>query len=259
MKTNIVSGLVKQFIALGTIVGGLSGINSARAETTISTFENFNLDGLFSSWTSATVVSLATNYSITASGYGSGFKAISPNIDATGETTIESTVTLSGTGSPNGPISGPIVSLVDADGTFYNYAWYGQSRGTYVLSAKLNSPTFVSAPGSVSGLDLSKLAFFHLQDDPGTYTGQYTITFSLLRLTGAPALAISAQSYDPKTQQFTLTWNSKPSKSYSILYAPDLATPFSPLVTDIASGGNSTTNTIPVASGQTAFLRVQEQ
>ena len=151
------------------------------------------------------------------------------------------------------------MSLVDADGTFYNYAWYGQTHGTCVLSAKLNSPTFISMPGTVSGLDLSRLAFFHLQDDPGTYTGQYTINFNLLRLTGAPALAITSQSYDPNTQQFTLTWGSKPSKSYSILYTSDLTTPFSPLVSDIASGGCSTTNTFFVPTGRFAFLRVQEQ
>src|SRR5215472_5751024 len=96
----------------------------ARAETIITTFENFNLDGLFPSWTSSSAVSLPTNYSVTASGFGSGYKAITPNVDAAGEKTIELTVTLSGTGT--GPISGPIVSLVDADGTFYNYAWYGQ-------------------------------------------------------------------------------------------------------------------------------------
>lgn len=106
---------------------------------------------------------------------------------------------------------------------------------------------------------MSKLAFFHLQDDPGAYSGQYTIVFNLLRLTGAPALAISAQSYDPSTQQFTLTWNSKPSKAYSILYSSDLATPFSLLAADIASSGSSTTTTVSLTSGLGAFLRVQEQ
>jgi hypothetical protein len=229
----------------------------ANAETIISTFENFNLDGLFPSWTTGTVVSGPTNYSITASGFGSGFKSITPNIDATGETTIELTVSLSGTGSL--AISGPIVSLVDADGTFYNYAWYGQTAGTHVLSASLNSPTFTSAAGSVPGLDLSKLAFFHLQDDPGSYTSQYTITFDLLRLIGAPALKIISQTYDLNNQQFTLAWASRPGKSYSILYAASLQTPFTALATDIASGGTLTTMTVAVPAGQSGFLRVQQQ
>jgi hypothetical protein len=241
--------------ALASACFALFGL--ARAETIITTFQNFNLDGLFPSWTSSSVVSLPTNFTITASGFGSGYKAITPNVDATGEKTIELTVSLSGTGT--GPISGPIVSLVDADGTFYNYAWYGQTQGTHVLSASLNTPTFTSAAGSVPGLDLSKLAFFHLQDDPGSYAGQYTITYHLLRLTGAPTLAIISQTYDPSNQQFTLTWVSGPGKSYTILQTPNLQTPFTPLMTDIASGGTSTTVTVDVPAGQSGFLRVLQQ
>jgi hypothetical protein len=244
--------------ALAGAIGALA-LNSATADTIISTFNNFNLDGLFSSWTSATVVSLPTGYSITASGYGSGYKALAPNIDATGETNIELTVTLTGSGGANSPVSGPIVSVVDADGTFYNYAWYGQTPGSHVLRMSLSAPTFISAPGSVSGLDLSQLAFFHLQDDPGTYSGQYTITFELLRLTGAPPPSITAESYDPSTQQFTLTWTSGSGKSYTVLYTPDLGTSFSPLVTDIPSGGSSTTAMIAMPTGNAGFLRVQQQ
>src|SRR3974390_1086938 len=91
---------------------GMAMFNVALAETTISTFDNFNLDGLFASWASAMVVSSPTGYSIAATGYGSGYKTISPNIDATGETNIQMTITLSGSGGRTAPISGPIVSLV---------------------------------------------------------------------------------------------------------------------------------------------------
>jgi hypothetical protein len=156
---------------------------SASANTTISTFDNFNLDGVFANWSSAAIVSGPTAYSITASGYGSGYKDINPNINAAGETTVELTLTLSG--GP-GPISGPIVSLVDADGTFYNYAWYGQTAGSYTLTLPVNSPTYISSAGSVPGLDLSSLDFFHLQDDPGGYSGTYTISFENLALTSVP-------------------------------------------------------------------------
>jgi hypothetical protein len=204
-------------------------------------------------------VSDSTNYSITASGFGSGFKALSPAVDASGETTVELTVTLSGSGSPSSPISGPIVSLVDADGTFYNYAWYGQTAGRHVLTAKLNAASSTSAPGSVPGLDLSNLTFFHLQDDPGTYAGDYTIQFELLRLTGAPKPKIFATAYDPGSQQFSLNWTSIPGKSYTILFAPDLLSSFNPLMTDIASGGNRTSGTVTVPGGSMGFLRVEQQ
>src|SRR5213080_2692809 len=132
------------FLHLASIAGGVALMSTAAADTTISSFDNFNPDGLFANWASATVVSGPASYSITSSGYGSGYKTISPNIDATGETNIELTVTLSGTPGASGPISGPIVSLVDADGTFYNYAWYGQTSGSHVLNASLSSPTFTS-------------------------------------------------------------------------------------------------------------------
>ena len=241
------------------LASGLAVQNAAMAETTISAFENFNLDGLFPSWSQGTAVSQPTGYSITASGYGSGYKAITPALDATGETNLELTVTLSGTGGPSTAISGPIVSLVDADGTFYNYAWYGQTAGTHVLRANLSTPTFTTAAGSAPGLDLSHLAFFHLQDDPGSYSGQYTITFNLLRLTGAPLLAISSQTYEPNTQQFTISWASRPGKTYTIMFTSDLSVSFSPLSTGIPSDGNSTTNTVSIPSGQSGFLRVQQE
>jgi hypothetical protein len=234
-------------------------LGTARADTVITAFDNFNLDGLFPSWSMATITSTPGGYSVMASGFGSGYKALNPNLDATGETNIELTVTLAGTGGPTTPVSGPIVSLVDADGTFYNYAWYGQPQGTHVLKASLSAPTFITAAGSIPGLDLSKLAFFHLQDDPGAYSGQYTISFELLRLTGAPLPNVIVQSYDLTTQQFTLTWTSLPGRSYTILYTTDLSTTFSPLMTDIASGGNTTTTVVTMPGGDSGFLRVQQQ
>lgn len=241
------------------VAGGLTIACSAVADTTITAFDDFfYMSGLFA-WSDATVVSTETNYSITDIGYGSGYKDINPNIDATGETTIELTVTLSGTGGPNDPISGPIVSLVDGDGTFYNYAWYGQTIGTQVLTANLSTPTFTSGAGTVPGLNLATLDFFHLQDDPGAYQGQYTITFENLRLTGAPPPKITAQSYNPDTHEFSLTWTSLPGKSYTILHAPDLTNAFNSLVTDILSSGASTTNAVTIPAGNAGFLRVQQQ
>lgn len=171
--------LIKQALGLGV---ALACITPAVAATTISTFDNFNLDGLFA-WSDATVLSTSTNYQITDFGYGSGYKDINPNINAFGETMIELTVTLSGPGG-SGSL-GPIVSLVDGDGTFVNYAWYGQTHGTHVLTADLSSGSGLGS-GSVPGLDLSTLDFFHLQLDPSGYAGQYTVAFENLRLTGIP-------------------------------------------------------------------------
>src|SRR5258706_10549159 len=161
--------------------GLLAFVAAASADTTINTFDLFNLDGTYGNWSTAIITSGATSYSVTSSGFGGGFKDINPNINASGATTIELTISLQG--AP-GPISGPIVALVDGDGSLYNYAWYGQAAGNnQVLTMNLNSPTFISNAGSVPGLDLSNLDFFHLQDDPGGYSGSYTISFENLALT----------------------------------------------------------------------------
>lgn len=240
-------------------VTSLALISSAVADTTISTFDNFNLDGLFASWGSATIDSGPTAYTIRATGYGSGFEDINPNINASGETNIEVTVTLNGTAGPNDPVSGPIVSLVDGDGTYYNYAWYGQTIGTHVLTKNLSSPTWVTSPGSTPGLDLATLDFFHLQDDPGAYSGEYTISWEHLRLTGAPGTMITSSSYNPATQEFTLAWTSRPGKSYTLLYSQTVDGTFNPWQMDIPSGGDFTTNTVMLPTENSGFLRVQQQ
>lgn len=154
----------------------------ASANVTITDFSNFNLDGLFANWGTATVTSGPTSYDIISQGYGSGYKDINPNINATGTVNIQLTVTLDSAGV-SGPVGGPIVSLVDGDGTFVNYAWFGQEAGTHVLTLPLASPSWESAAGSVPGLDLSTLDFFHLQNDPGGFTGNYLISFDDLTLT----------------------------------------------------------------------------
>lgn len=249
----------KWFANVIAVAGSLAIVHPVMADTTIAVFdENFYMDGLFA-WSDAVVVADSTGYSITDTGYGSGYKDINPNIDATGETIIEVTVTISASGvGPDDPASGPIVSLVDGDGTFWNYAWYGQTIGTHVLTALLSSPTFTSGNGTVPGLDLSTLDFFHLQDDPGAYHGQYTIVFQKFRLIGPP-LTITPESYNPATHEFTLTWTSLPGKSYTILHTSDLTNAFSPLITDVASGGASTTNTVTIPEGGAGFLRILQQ
>ncbi len=248
-------------LPLALALGFAASALQASAETIITTFsDGFELNGYFAAWGSVDITPGDTNFSITATGYGSGYKDISPNIDASGETTIQLTVTLSSpTAGAKDPVSGPIVSLVDADGTFYNYAWYGRTIGRHVLTLPLKQPTSVAAAGATSGLDLSTLDFFHLQDDPGAYKGQYTITFEDLRLIGGKGLTITAKSYNAATQEFTLTWLSKAGQSYTILYAPDLMTDFAPLQTDLESGGQTTTATVTLPAGEAGYLRIEQQ
>lgn len=250
----------KWFANIVAVAGSLAIVHSVMADTTIAVFdENFYLDGLFA-WSDAVVVAGPTGYSITDTLYGSGYKDINPNIDASGETTIELTVTVSGTPVlPTDPVSGPLVKLVDDDITEFEYAWYGLTNGTHVLTAPLNTPTYIRAAGGVAGLDLSNLSFFHLQDDPGAYLGQYTIVFKKLRLIGVTGPVITPVSYNPATQEFTITWTSLPGKSYTVMHTLDLSIAFSPLLTDVASGGATTTTTVTMPAGGAGFLKILQQ
>jgi hypothetical protein len=238
------------------LAGGLAMAGSAVADTTITTFDDFTSDALYASWVSATIVSGPTAYTVTATNYGSNWK-YNP-LSAAGETTIELSVTLDSSSTNAGSL-GPIVTLVDADGTSFNYAWFGQLNGSHVLTMPVTSPTWIGAPGTAAGLDLATLTHLHMQVDPSDYHDGYTIAWENLRLTGAPPPVITSQSYDPATSSLTLTWTSLPGKLYTILYAPDLSTMLYPWLTDLTAEGTSTTTTVPLTPGPTGFVRVQQQ
>jgi hypothetical protein len=240
------------------ITAGLSVASAAFADATIATFdETFLMSQLFG-WSDATVVADANGFSITDTGYGSGYKVINPVIDATGNTNLEMTVTLSGPPAADGFL-GPIVKLVDGDGTGMDFAWYGRTLGHHVLNADLLKGGILRETGADSKLDISTLTFFHLQLDPSTFQGQYTVRFETLRVTGPAGPVITAQSYNLTTREFTLVWSSAPGKTYTILQSANLAGTFNPLVTGVPADGASTTNTVVMPVSNTGFLRVAEE
>src|SRR6185436_6870857 len=156
------------FAALSGGAAIMAMASPARADLIINTFDSFNSDALYASWSSGTIVSGPTSYSVTASGYGSNWKYNPIAEDGTGNTMVQLTVTLSAAdpGNADGRL-GPIITLVDGDGTEYNYAWYGQLTGHHVLTMPINSPTWMTGPNN--GLDLSTLTHLHIQLDPSSY------------------------------------------------------------------------------------------
>jgi len=246
-------------VGLAILTAGLAFSTSAQADTTITTFDDFYSDALYNSWASpsAVIESGTTNYVITATGYGSNWKYTPVN--GTGGTTLELTITLSGPPAADGHL-GPIVGLVDADGTYANFAWYGRTLGHHVLSVPITSPTWYASPGTTAGLDVATLSHLHIQLDPGGFgtTGAYTVSWENLRLVGPP-LTISASAYNSTTREFTLTWTSQNAKTYRVLHAATVNGTYSALVSDIASGGTSTTTTVTVPAGNAGYLRVEEQ
>lgn len=165
----------KWFTTVIAMASGLVIVSSAMADTTINTFDNFNLTGLFG-WSDATIVSGPTSYSVTDTGYGSGYFDINPNINASGGTILEVTLSLSGAPAADGQL-GPIVKLVDGDGTSIDFAWYGQTLGSHVLTADLTA---------FPALDLSTLDFFHLQLDPSGFSGAYTVEWQNMQINTVP-------------------------------------------------------------------------
>lgn len=172
-----------------SVAGSLILASHAMAAATITTFDNFTSDALYASWTSATIVSGPVSYDITATGYGSNYKYIGGTpINGIGSTHLELTVSLSGPAAADGQL-GPIISLIDADGTRNNYAWYGRPLGSQVLTMPIDSPTGVEAAGTTPGLDLSTLTHMHMQLDPGGFgtSGAYTVSWQNLALIPEPS------------------------------------------------------------------------
>lgn len=166
------------------VAGGLALAGSATAQVTITSFDNFTSDALYGSWGSATIVSGPTSYDITATGYGSNYKYIGfPVINGAGYQDLQLTVTLEGPLAADGQL-GPLIQLIDDDGTTYHFNWYGQTLGSHVLTMAVDSPSAVSAAGTIPGLDLNTLTHMHMELDPGGFgaAGSYTVKWEDLSL-----------------------------------------------------------------------------
>src|SRR3954469_5306776 len=101
---------------------GLALISSAKADTTLTTFDNFTPNARYSSWGSATISATSSNYIITATNYGSLWKQVGP-INASGNTNIVLDVDLN---APNGTADGNLgvlIDLTDNDNTQISYRW----------------------------------------------------------------------------------------------------------------------------------------
>jgi hypothetical protein len=76
--------------------------------------------------------------------------------------------------------AGPIVDLVDNNGTWAQFYWYGQTAGNYVLTANFNAlpaPNYIGA-----GFNFADIQHIHLELDPGSFSGLYDLQFQNLVL-----------------------------------------------------------------------------
>jgi hypothetical protein len=168
----------------------------AHANTTISTFDNYNLGGVYAAWSDpnvTTITSNPTNYEIQSLGFGGGFAGLDPfPTNATGETTVNFNVTINAGDTPN-----VLALLEDGDGTQFVYRWFVLGPGNHALDAAINSTSgnstggepydrFTGNAGSTPGLNLATLSFLQLQVDAHGSNTPYDISFNDLRLTGVP-------------------------------------------------------------------------
>ena len=111
----------------------------------------------------------------------------------------------------------------------------------------------------------------------GNYGGQYTsitlpglsgglswtnelLANGSIAVLGLPTVKITSFQYNRSTSQFTLTWTSTTGAMYTVQESPGLnPTAWSPLQTNIPSGGATTTTTVTMPAGTKGFLRILVQ
>ncbi|TWU25498.1 hypothetical protein [Bythopirellula polymerisocia] len=177
---------VKHSAVALALIATMTFVSETNAQTLVTDFNTFFENESYASWNepSAILISGPDFYTVTATGYGSNYTDISGfGIQGAGNTHVQLDITIYGPPEADG-LLGPIISFVDADGSYYNYAWFGQTLGNHVLTQLLASPTWISAPGTTPGLDLDMLVSMHMQLDPSSFgtMGAYTLEWNNLNL-----------------------------------------------------------------------------
>jgi len=164
----------KWLTAAIAIASVLVTVNSALADITIDNFENFTPNLMWGSWPTpaATITAGPADWEIASIGYGSLWK-YEGDINGSGATQVRLTLDISG---DPGVVAGPIVDLVDNNGAWATFAWYGLTAGSYELTADLSTTPW---------LNVADIQHIHLECDPGGSTAMYDLTFRDLSLVTA--------------------------------------------------------------------------
>jgi len=133
----------------------------------------------------------------------------------------------------------------------------GLQRNTYSVTLD----QIAAWGGSPVGGDPAIIFFSDTSDMAGPYF-YYFDNFELIDTTPAVTViepVITSYSYNPTTHQFTLTWTSQTGATYTVQSSVNLASGFTSLVTNIPSGGSTTTTTVTMPGGNAGFLRILVQ
>ena len=175
--------------------------------TVITDFSDFNLTGWYEQWIWATFTSGADDFRVQSTDFGGGFYDINPNVDASGAIALSLDVTV----NPANEADVIRIILVDEDLTERVYRFDIATNGTQALTIPLSAYSNDNNPGTVPGLDLSDLTFFHMtggfnHDNPGV---TFDVTFDHMELIGGNSRS-SRDSYDER--QRTGKWSSGSTK-----------------------------------------------
>lgn len=146
-------------------------------------------------------------------------------------------------------------ALPMAQGRRENFGQIGLQRLTYSVTLD----QIAAWGGAPAAANPAMIFFFDAEDLSGPYI-YYFDNFELIDTAPAsPAPVITSSQYNSVTHQFTLTWSSQPGANYTVQYSSSLQSAFVPLVTNIPSGGTTTTTIVTLPPGATGFLRILVQ
>jgi hypothetical protein len=190
-EKNLMKQFSKMFATAIGVAGALAMGTSARGDLVLSTFPvGFTLNAYYAAWgTPHTTInnsgpgfSLAYDGMNPGGGYGSGYSALPSVMDGSAYNAIRMTLDVSGPAGP--PISSAIADLTDSSGNREQFAMqYGLTTGSGQTYTMLLSAGHMA---SGTSLDLTHLTDFNIEDDPGPYSGPYTVTYHDLRLVNVP-------------------------------------------------------------------------
>jgi hypothetical protein len=129
------------------------------------------------------------------------------------------------------------------------------ANNTMTITETIDLPAALIATIKAGGDSINGI---NLEYYPALYgTDEYDITYNSLVL--LPGLAITSSKYNAATSQVTLSWTSQASATYTVQYSTNLLSGFTPLATNIPSGGTNTTDTVTVPAGNTGFFQILQQ
>jgi hypothetical protein len=167
-------------------------------------------------------------------------------------------------------VTTPMVNVLGGagDGDYINIDYNGQNASAFPMSTgRRQSTGQTGLQRETYSLTLDQIPYWPNSTINFSYSAPaanwgaapfYLDNFVLINTAPtAPTVSITSESYNSTTKQFTLTWQSAASKTYSVKFASNLLTGFTnTLETGIASGGTSTTTTVTTPGGSAGYLLV---